>query len=128
MNVTASSLTLIAGTTAQLTSGEPANYTSSDTNILTVDSLGVVTAVAAGLATVSATSVTNPSDTAVLIDFTVTAAAPALPDDNDADTQKVAPVKSGPSDLEKLDSLIEKLELTTIKEFRAAIAFLKALA
>jgi len=171
MNVTASSLALIAGTTAQLTSGEPANYTSSDTSILTVDSLGVVTAVAAGVATISAVSVANPSasDAVVLIDFTVTADAPAAQvedtvtttvaanplapstqpaadmtitatasapvdsvvvsgtidyDDVDAKAHKLATQ----TDLEKLEAFIEKMGLTTLKEVRAAIKFLKALA
>ena len=49
-------------------------------------------------------------------------AAPA----DDAVVKVQAP--AGPSDLEKLESLIDKMELATLKDVRAAIAFIRALA
>jgi hypothetical protein len=115
MTLTALLASLIVGGTTQLTASEASTFTSSDDTILTVDANGLVTAIAAGTATVTATSTADATQTAT-VDLTVTAIVPA-----------VEPVTADTTVLEKLEALIEKLELETVKEVKAGIAFLKAL-
>ncbi|MBD1554786.1 hypothetical protein HAQ04_25630 [Pseudomonas sp. C2L11] len=118
MNLTASTTSLLIGATAQLTASVASTYTSSDTSILTVDTAGLVTAVAAGSATITATSTADANDKAT-VDFTVAALA-VTPAQADTPTEQTP--------LEKLEGLLEKLEIEVSKEVKAAIAYVKALA
>ncbi|WP_213881218.1 Ig-like domain-containing protein [Pseudomonas sp. dw_358] len=118
MNVSVPLTTLIIGGTTLITASEAATFASSNDAILTVDSTGLVTGVADGSGSVVATSVADTTQTST-INFTVTASALSAT----ADT----PVVAQKTELEKLEELIEKLELETLKEIKAGIAFLKAL-
>ncbi|KAF1004212.1 MAG: hypothetical protein GAK36_00106 [Pseudomonas sp.] len=72
------------------------------------------------------TDVTNAASGADLqgrLSIASTAVAPVV----EAAPVSVAPTAIEPTELEKLEKLIEKLELTTVKEVKAAIGFIRAL-
>lgn len=120
MNVSVPLTTLVVGAFTLITATEAATFASSNDAILTVDASGLVTGVAEGSGSVVVTSVADTTQTST-VNFTITASALAAAADS-------APVTTKPTELEKLEELIEKLELETVKEVKAAIAFVKALA
>jgi len=124
MNLSASLTALIVGATAQLTASEGATFASGNPAVLTVDANGLVTAVGAGSASIVATSTADAAQTAS-VTFTVTAAALAVAV---AAVEPAAPTAAEPTELEKLEALIEKLEVTTVKEVKAIIGYIRALA
>jgi hypothetical protein len=146
MSLTASSSILIVGATAQITASFAATYVSDTPAVLTVDANGLVTAVSEGSATVTATyasdatksetitftvaaadvaptAPTAPAADASALGLTAAAAASTQPVDTDQD-----PAPETQTELEFLELLMEKMEATTVKEVKALIGYIRALA
>jgi len=74
-------------------------------------------------APVAEAQLTAPAEAAPVIE----AAGPVVVEVPAVAKAAAAPAAAEPTELEKLEALIEKLELTTVKEVKAAIGFIRAL-